>query len=276
MRAVRAALGLHGDGSQRLADAVVQLAGDAQALLLLRGQGTPSAAAAFLLEAIEHGVERLDEGRDLGVGVVDPGEPTSRIERVDRTHQRGELLQGESARRSRRRVAINIATTAPTMRASCPSVTGALIVTGVRMSRRAATTRTTALARNSRSSSSGRRLRPDAFSAGAALFTVCPSVPTTAGHPDGPAIGSRPPLTVPVVTASAACAAACGVVDDESHVLAATVAPRRARRLAVRRRNGSDPQLPGTAVRKVHDDGLPDSATQQRLADGRSDRHISR
>jgi hypothetical protein len=94
MRAVRAALGLHGDGSQRLADAVVQLAGDAQALLLLRGQGTPSAAAAFLLEAIEHGVERLDEGRDLGVGVVDPGEPTSRIERVDRTHQSGELLQG--------------------------------------------------------------------------------------------------------------------------------------------------------------------------------------
>jgi hypothetical protein len=92
--AVRGALGLHGDGRQRLADAVVQLAGDAQPLLLLRGQGAPCAAAAFLFEAIEHGVERFDEGCDLGVGVVDPGEPSSGIEWVDPAHESGELLQG--------------------------------------------------------------------------------------------------------------------------------------------------------------------------------------
>ena len=64
---VRRALGLHCHRGQLLPQLVVQLARDARTLLLLGGQRPANATAPLLLEAIEHAVERLGEGRHLRV-----------------------------------------------------------------------------------------------------------------------------------------------------------------------------------------------------------------
>ena len=66
-RGVGCALGLHCHRGQLLPELVVQLARDARTLLFLGGQCPADATAPLLLEAIEHAVERLGEGRHLRV-----------------------------------------------------------------------------------------------------------------------------------------------------------------------------------------------------------------
>ena len=51
------AFGAQGDGGQRLADLVVQLAGDPQPLGLLGGEGAVGAVAPLGLDPVEHRVE---------------------------------------------------------------------------------------------------------------------------------------------------------------------------------------------------------------------------
>ena len=93
----RGAAELQHDAGQALADAVVELLGDAQALALLRGQRAADAVAALGLEPLEHLVERGGELGGVGVAAADV-EPVARLERVDPARERRQLRAAGRAR----------------------------------------------------------------------------------------------------------------------------------------------------------------------------------
>ena len=80
----------HGAG-QRLADLVVQLAGDPAALALQHAQRLARALAPLGLQPIEHLVERLRERRDVRLPI--DGHPLAGRERVMPAHRLGELVE---------------------------------------------------------------------------------------------------------------------------------------------------------------------------------------
>ena len=82
---------LQQDAGQHLADLVVQVAGDADALGLLRGEHAPAAFLPLALEPVEHAVEGGNDTPDL-VAAVD-GQTLAGPQQVDRLHPLGEPFE---------------------------------------------------------------------------------------------------------------------------------------------------------------------------------------
>ena len=80
----------HGAG-QRLADLVVQLAGDPAALALEHAQRLTRALAPLGLQPIEHLVERLRQRRDIRLPI--DGHPLARREWIVPAHRLGQLIE---------------------------------------------------------------------------------------------------------------------------------------------------------------------------------------
>jgi hypothetical protein len=83
---VASVLGAKGDGRQRLADLVVQLACDPQSLGLLRGQRSRGALSALALEPVEHLVECLRQRQGLTARPVEPHRPLTSMQAIDPFH----------------------------------------------------------------------------------------------------------------------------------------------------------------------------------------------
>ena len=81
---------------QRLTDLVVQFAGDALALVLLRRQRGRACRRPLRLEPVQHRIERRDQVVQVaGVTIVDA---VAAIGRIDSPHRRGEPIQGGKTR----------------------------------------------------------------------------------------------------------------------------------------------------------------------------------
>ena len=77
------------DRCQRLAELVVQLTGDPEALLLLRGEDPPGALAPLVLEPFEHLVERPCQRQHLAARAFESDRALTGAQEIDRAHHPG-------------------------------------------------------------------------------------------------------------------------------------------------------------------------------------------
>ena len=127
------AFGAQGDGGQRLADLVVQLAGDAQPLGLLGGERTVGAVAPLGLDAVEHRVEGARQRDHLGAHphpVAHRG-ALARAHRVDVAHQGRQAAQRGQDDVSNSRLTARVISSPPTSTTSSLTLIGLETVAGL-------------------------------------------------------------------------------------------------------------------------------------------------
>ena len=141
-----------GDAGQRLTDFVMKLAGDAQALALLGRECAAGAAAALVLDAVEHVVEGARELGHLGDRLREH-HAAARIMWVDPPHRPVNRSGGPKTRRSSRTLSAITSSVPPISTSISAAVGAALTRAGLRISTSTAAITTAALIATTRQKS---------------------------------------------------------------------------------------------------------------------------